>query len=84
MAMKKPRRAGKVKYALLGWLIGLPLPIVLLLLFGSKQIPHRARTLAQFDDVVGYVLAPVFAGGGVLGCREQAHGRRFGNCSRRR
>jgi hypothetical protein len=26
-------REGKVKYALLGWLIGLPLPIVLLLLF---------------------------------------------------
>ena len=26
-------RAGKVKYALLGWLIGLPLPIVILLLF---------------------------------------------------
>jgi hypothetical protein len=33
MASKKMRRAGKVKYALLGWLIGLPLPIVLLLLF---------------------------------------------------
>jgi hypothetical protein len=26
-------RKGKVKYALLGWLIGLPLPIVLILLF---------------------------------------------------
>lgn len=26
-------RAGKVKYALLGWLIGLPIPIVLILLF---------------------------------------------------
>ena len=26
-------RAGKVKYALLGWLVGLPLPIVLILLF---------------------------------------------------
>jgi hypothetical protein len=26
-------RAGKVKYALLGWLIGLPLPIVIILLF---------------------------------------------------
>lgn len=26
-------RAGKIKYALLGWLIGLPLPIVLILLF---------------------------------------------------
>jgi hypothetical protein len=24
---------GKVKYAILGWLIGLPLPIVLILLF---------------------------------------------------
>ena len=27
------RRAGKVKYALLGWLFGLPLPIILILLF---------------------------------------------------
>ena len=27
------RRAGKIKYALLGWLIGLPLPIILILLF---------------------------------------------------
>ena len=27
------RRAGKIKYALIGWLIGLPLPIVLILLF---------------------------------------------------
>jgi hypothetical protein len=26
-------RSGKVKYALLGWLIGLPLPIIILLLF---------------------------------------------------
>lgn len=26
-------RAGKIKYALFGWLIGLPLPIVILLLF---------------------------------------------------
>lgn len=26
-------RKGKVKYALLGWLIGLPLPIILILLF---------------------------------------------------
>ncbi len=25
--------SGKVKYALLGWLIGLPLPIILILLF---------------------------------------------------
>lgn len=30
--LRKPS-AGKVKYALLGWLIGLPLPIVLILLF---------------------------------------------------
>jgi hypothetical protein len=27
------RRPGKIKYALLGWLIGLPLPIILILLF---------------------------------------------------
>jgi hypothetical protein len=26
-------RPGKVKYALLGWLVGLPLPIIILLLF---------------------------------------------------
>ena len=26
-------RAGKIKYALLGWLIGLPLPIIILLFF---------------------------------------------------
>ncbi len=26
-------RAGKVKYALLGWLVGLPLPIIIILLF---------------------------------------------------
>lgn len=26
-------RPGKIKYALLGWLIGLPLPIILILLF---------------------------------------------------
>jgi hypothetical protein len=26
-------RAGKVKYALFGWLIGLPIPIIILLLF---------------------------------------------------
>ena len=25
--------AGKIKYALLGWLVGLPLPIILILLF---------------------------------------------------
>ena len=29
----KTPKAGKVKYALLGWLIGLPLPIILILLF---------------------------------------------------
>ncbi len=28
-----PERAGKIKYALLGWLIGLPVPIILILLF---------------------------------------------------
>lgn len=27
------RRAGKIKYGCLAWLIGLPLPIVILLLF---------------------------------------------------
>ncbi|WP_437201673.1 hypothetical protein [Planctomicrobium sp. SH664] len=26
-------RAGKIKYALLGWLVGLPIPIVIILLF---------------------------------------------------
>lgn len=26
-------RAGKIKYALLGWLIGLPLPIIIILAF---------------------------------------------------
>ena len=26
-------RQGKIKYALLGWLMGLPLPIILILLF---------------------------------------------------
>ena len=33
MATRLQERAGKVKYAMLGWLIGLPLPIVLILLF---------------------------------------------------
>jgi hypothetical protein len=33
MATRIQDRAGKVKYALFGWLIGLPLPIVLILLF---------------------------------------------------
>ena len=27
------RRPAKIKYALVGWLIGLPLPIILILLF---------------------------------------------------
>ncbi len=32
--MKSDRmRGGKVKYALLGWLFGLPIPIILILLF---------------------------------------------------
>ena len=26
-------RSGKIKYAMLGWLIGLPLPIIIILLF---------------------------------------------------
>jgi hypothetical protein len=30
---KNAPRTGKVKYALLGWLIGLPLPIIIILLF---------------------------------------------------
>ena len=29
----QPPRKGKIKYALLGWLIGLPLPIILIILF---------------------------------------------------
>lgn len=33
MTFKNRFRVGKVKYALLGWLIGLPIPIVLILLF---------------------------------------------------
>jgi hypothetical protein len=33
MATKMKNRAGKIKYGILGWLIGLPLPIVLILLF---------------------------------------------------
>jgi hypothetical protein len=33
MATKMKERAGKIKYGILGWLIGLPLPIVLILLF---------------------------------------------------
>jgi hypothetical protein len=30
---QEQERAGKVKYALVGWLIGLPLPIILILWF---------------------------------------------------
>jgi hypothetical protein len=33
MLKETTRRAGKIKYAMLGWLIGLPLPIILILLF---------------------------------------------------
>jgi hypothetical protein len=33
MSQEVKQRAGKVKYGLLAWLIGLPLPIVLILLF---------------------------------------------------
>lgn len=33
ISSKRTQRAAKVKYALLGWLIGLPLPIVFILLF---------------------------------------------------
>jgi hypothetical protein len=33
MMLKKSKREGKIKYALLGWLIGLPLPIIFILLF---------------------------------------------------
>lgn len=27
------KRAGKIKYGILGWLIGLPLPIIIILMF---------------------------------------------------
>lgn len=33
MATNMKDRAGKIKYAALGWLIGLPLPIIILLAF---------------------------------------------------
>jgi len=33
MSAPKKKRPGKVKYALLGWMFGLPLPIILILLF---------------------------------------------------
>jgi hypothetical protein len=39
-------RKAKVKYALLGWLIGLPLPIVLLLLFSADAIFDAELVLA--------------------------------------
>ena len=29
----RPAPKGKVKYALLGWLVGLPIPIIIILLF---------------------------------------------------
>jgi hypothetical protein len=33
MSQRLKNRAGKVKYGILAWLIGLPLPIVVLLMF---------------------------------------------------
>ncbi len=33
MSIVSKKRSGKVSYALLGWLIGLPIPIILILLF---------------------------------------------------
>ena len=33
MAVQNSNRSGKIKYGILGWLIGLPLPIVIILLF---------------------------------------------------
>jgi uncharacterized integral membrane protein len=33
MSICSKKRPGKVKYALLGWLFGLPLPIIVILLF---------------------------------------------------
>ena len=33
MSMQNNKRSGKIKYGILGWLIGLPLPIVIVLLF---------------------------------------------------
>lgn len=30
---KLNRRGGKIKYGIIGWLIGLPIPIVIILLF---------------------------------------------------
>ena len=33
MPAQNYKRSGKIKYGILGWLIGLPLPIVIILLF---------------------------------------------------
>jgi hypothetical protein len=33
MAVKPADRSGKIKYGILAWLLGLPLPIILLALF---------------------------------------------------
>lgn len=33
MSISAKQRPGKIKYAMLGWLFGLPLPIILILLF---------------------------------------------------
>ena len=33
MSTDYQRRNGKIKYGILGWLIGLPIPIVIILLF---------------------------------------------------
>jgi hypothetical protein len=33
MLKQNSKRSGKIKYGILGWLIGLPLPIIILLLF---------------------------------------------------
>lgn len=33
MTHHQPNRSGEVKYALIGWLLGLPLPIIIILLF---------------------------------------------------
>ena len=33
MSIQSVDRTGKIKYGILGWLIGLPLPIIIILLF---------------------------------------------------
>ena len=33
MPIESADRTGKIKYGILGWLIGLPLPIIIILLF---------------------------------------------------